>query len=108
MKKVLLALFVLGMAATSQASIVLDTGRHGTESIKITGMEINRGKLVVTAEKGGSFVIDEASLRDAGVSALEMVTLLNKYNNSKSVLKISAVSYLEHDSRFIHAVSLNF
>ena len=108
MKKVLLALFVMGMAATSQASIVLDTGRHGTEAVKITGMEINRGKLVVTAEKGASFVMDINSLRDAGVSALEMVTLLNKYNNSKSVLKISAASYLEHDSRFIHAVSFNF
>ena len=108
MKKVLLALFVLGMSATSHAVIVLDTGRHGTATVNVTGLKIVNGNLVVSAAKGGGFVLDYGTLRTAGVSAVEMVNVLTKYNESKDTLKITGSSYLEGDYRYLGGISLNF
>jgi hypothetical protein len=108
MKKVLLAMFVLGMAATSQASIVLDTGRHGTETVNVTGLEIQRGALTVTTTNGGGFVLSAMTLQTVGISPLEMVNLLKKYNDSKSQLKITGVSILQFNDRYIQNVTLGF
>lgn len=88
MKKVLLAMFVLGLSVTSHAGILLEANRGPAKKMELKLMRITYGAVQVESTNR-MYYIDKFVLEQAGISAADMVRILNDHKSSTNNVTIS-------------------